>query len=136
MKNLIFAVLAIFILSGCSFLGDKAKPSASVSQPILRTPDGKFIKGTINRITPKNGGYFYTILVKEKGKIQANSGFSKESGFNIGDLVYAQIQNGEIIYMSLIIKNFSAPTPSKTAPAKRRDTRSNIAVPKEEKLSF
>ena len=118
MKAVCIAILPIFalIFSACSLMpGFSEKPAP---KPIITAPKSEFIKGTINSVAQQDGDFLYVIYAKQNGSVRAFKALSAEGGFDIGDLVYAQIQDGRIVYMSVLAKDYLKILPKPKEPEK------------------
>lgn len=132
MRKIFVCVFCLF-LSSCGLFDDKKpakKEKEIVIQP-LEKPNGKFIKGTIYNIRPYKNGFIYSISASDR---KIHNGYSAQTGFDKGDLVYVQITNGEITYLSLIIKDHTQPDIIRQKGD--RNIKSSISTPVEEKINF
>ncbi|ALV64388.1 hypothetical protein [Campylobacter fetus] len=138
LRNILaISVLGMFVFVGC---GVTSAPKPAPKPPVAKVIP-KYIKGTIAKIEQSAGGWKYDIRGVEtsNSKLKFASAISSESGFKVGDLVYAQIEGSKITYISLIIQNYANPESSKQIlKVHKRDKskQSKIAAPVAEKLNF
>ncbi|OCR85480.1 hypothetical protein [Campylobacter fetus] len=140
LRNILaISVLGMFVFVGCG-VTSAPKPKPAPKPPVAKVIP-KYIKGTIAKIEQSAEGWKYDIRGVEtsNSKLKFASAISSESGFKVGDLVYAQIEGSKITYISLIIQNYANPESSKQIlKVHKRDKskQSKIAAPVAEKLNF
>ncbi|CUU80535.1 hypothetical protein [Campylobacter hyointestinalis] len=135
-KFSVFILIAL-LFAGCFTTQTQIPPKP---KPQVTKPISKFIKGTIYKKSKEENGYKYEIRGTEtsNGKLKWASATSNEE-CKVGDLVYAQIENGKITYLAVIIENYVNPEKTKRIiQTNKRDKtkKANITIPKEEKISF
>ena len=122
MKAKILLPLATTIMFlGCSFFEDNPPVRKQPRQVMQNTPAKSSIKGFIKEVTYKDSNRYY---------------------YDKGDLVYATFYADKLIDMLLVKEGGSSglyngiKKPQNEVVIKRKNVKTNIEVPKEEKISF
>ncbi|WP_149719305.1 hypothetical protein [Campylobacter concisus] len=145
MKAKILLPLATAIMFlGCSFFEDNPPVRKQPRQVMQNTPAKSSIKGFIKEVTYKDSKYCYEIVASDTKNHKLNKAnfCANKYYYDKGDLVYATFYVDKLIDMLLIKEGGSSglyngiKKPQNEVIIKRKNVKTNIEVPKEEKISF
>ena len=145
MKAKILLPLATAIMFfGCSFFEDNPPVRKQPRQVMQNTPVKSSIKGFIKEVTYKDSKYCYEIVASDikNHKLNKANFCANRYYYDKGDLVYATFYADKLIDMLLIKEGGSSglyngiKKPQNEVIIKRKNVKTNIEVPKEEKISF
>jgi len=137
------AVASMFL--GCSFFDDN--PPVRKQKPVQNTQTKQLkssIKGFIKEVTYKDSKYCYEIVASDtkNNKLNKANFCANRYYYDKGDLVYATFYADKLVDMILIKEGGSRGLttgirkPQNEVIIKRKSIKTNIEVPKEEKISF
>lgn len=144
MKFYLLAPLVLLAFSGCAFFRQPALAPIPKTQPVAAPkPVKTAIKGYIKELTYVNEKYCYVIIASDTSHAKLkNANFcANRHYYDKGDLVYATFI-GERLDSMILIREASAARsggvkkPSTSVIRARKSIKTNIALPKEEKISF
>lgn len=140
-----FAVpLAALIFTGCA-LFDRPRLSAPKPAPVAQSkPLKSSIKGFVKELAYKDDKYCYTIVATDtaNAKLQSANFCSSRYYYDRGDLVYATFVGDRLEGMLLIREGSSRggvsgiAKPQNNVVRTKKNIKTNIALPKEERISF
>ena len=134
--------LAVFALTGCSFFENQApKKQAPCTQ---QKPAKSAIKGFIKELHYEDSKYCYTIIASDtkNAKLPSANFCSTRYYYDKGDLVYATFIGKQLESMLLIREGSSRGSfsgikkPQNDIVIKKKNIKTNIEIPKEEKITF
>ena len=129
---------------GCSFFDDNQPIPKKPKQAVKVTPTKSSIKGFIKEVTYKDQKYCYEIVASDtkNNKLNKANFCANRYYHDKGDLVYATFYADKLVDMLLIKEGSSRGLyngirkPQNEVVVKRKNIKTNIEVPKEEKISF
>ena len=145
MKAKILLSLAIATMFlGCSFFDDNQPIPKKPKQAVKVAPTKSSIKGFIKEVTYKDSKYCYEIVASDtkNNKLNKANFCANRYYHDKGDLVYATFYADKLVDMLLIKEGSSRglyngiKKPQNEVVVKRKNIKTNIEVPKEEKISF
>ena len=136
------AVATMFL--GCSFFDDNPPVRKQPRQATKTIPAKSSIKGFIKDVSYKDSKYCYEIVASDvkNHKLNKANFCANRYYYDKGDLVYATFYTDRLIDMLLIKEGGSRGAyngirkPQNEVVVKRKNIKTNIEVPKEEKISF
>ena len=136
------AVTSMFL--GCSFFDDNPPVRKQPRQAAKTTPAKSSIKGFIKDVSYKDSKYCYEIVASDtkNNKLNKANFCANRYYYDKGDLVYATFYADKLVDMILIKEGGSRGltngirNPQNEVIIKRKSIKTNIEVPKEEKISF
>lgn len=126
----------VFLLSGCTFFWEK--PAPKMQKQVVKKQNlvkkRTAIKGVITELLYKDERYCYTIISTDmtNAKLPSAQFCSPKFYHDKGDLVYATFFGNDVESMLLIRQK----SEQKSVKMGKKPTKTNIAPPKEEKISF
>lgn len=144
MKAKILLPFVASIFFGCSFFDNNPPVRKQPKQMAQSTPIESSIKGFIKEVTYKDSKYCYEIVASDvkNNKLNKASFCANRYCYDKGDLVYATFYADKLVDMLLIKEGSSRGLyngirkPQNDVVTKRKNIKTNIEVPKEEKISF
>lgn len=138
------ALATAIMFLGCSFFEDNPPVRKQPRQVMQNTPVKSSIKGFIKEVTYKDSKYCYEIVASDikNHKLNKANFCANRYYYDKGDLVYATFYADKLIDMLLIKEGGSSglyngiKKPQNEVVIKRKNVKTNIEVPKEEKISF
>ncbi|MBR8464554.1 hypothetical protein KDD93_08255 [Campylobacter sp. faydin G-24] len=134
MRNFILFTLAIFVFIGCSHNTPAPK---SQSKPVVQKLIKSHIKGVITQLTYQDARYCYTIVSNDTSNAKLSSAkFCSDRYYHDkGDLVYATFI-GDRLESMLLIRDGGLRSNVVKPTLKKKNIKTKIKVPKEEKINF
>ncbi|MCD8213006.1 MAG: hypothetical protein LUC34_02960 [Campylobacter sp.] len=139
---LILLAFVLLIFSGCSFF-ESPSPKRQTEQ-VRQKSYKSAIKGFIKELYYHDSKYCYTIVATDtKNAKLSNANFcSNRYFYDKGDLVYATFIGNQLESMLLISEGSPKGSlsgikkPQNTVIMKKKNIKTNIEIPKEEKITF